>query len=319
VIGEALVDLVPRGQAGDYRAHAGGSPFNVAVGLARLGNRTALMARLADNGFGRILREAAVAEGIDLGAAAHATELTTLAAVSVDEAAHATYDFYLEGTADWQWTVAELDRLPADTEILHFGSIASWTTPGSELIDQVAAEARASGRVLVSYDPNVRPPVLGGEARGRELVERGVRHAHVVKASREDLEWLYPSHSVEEVGPRWNELGAALVVVTDGADGATAYRDGAHPLRRPGRAITVVDTIGAGDSFTAGLLSGLVRRDVHIPERVAAIPDAALVDVIDEAVLVSSMTCERVGADPPRAAGPGVGPRPLTEDDFVHP
>jgi fructokinase len=319
VIGEALVDLVPRGQAGDYRAHAGGSPFNVAVGLARLGDRTALMARLADNGFGRILRDAAAAEGIDLSAAAHATELTTLAAVSVDEAAHATYDFYLEGTADWQWTVAELDGLPADTEILHFGSIASWTEPGSELIDQVAAEARGSGRVLVSYDPNVRPAVLGGQARGRELVERGVRHAHVVKASREDLEWLYPSHSADEIGPRWNELGAALVVVTDGADGATAYRDGARPLRRPGRAITVVDTIGAGDSFTAGLLSGLARRDLHVPDRMAAIPDAALVDVIDEAVLVSSMTCERAGADPPRAASPGVGPRPLTVDDFMRP
>jgi fructokinase len=275
------------------------------------------MARLADHGFGRILRDAAVAEGIDLSAAARATELATLAAVSVDEAAHATYDFYLEGTADWQWTVTELDGLPAETEILHFGSIASWTEPGGGLIDQVAGEARASGRVLVSYDPNVRPAVLGENARGRELVERSVRHAHVVKASREDLEWLYPSQSVDEVGPRWNELGAALVVVTDGADGATAYREGARPLRRPGRPITLVDTIGAGDAFTAGLLSGLVRRDLHVPERVAAIPDAALVDVIDESVLVSSMTCERVGADPPRAASPGVGPRPLTVDDFV--
>jgi fructokinase len=319
VIGEALVDLVPRGQAGDYRAHAGGSPFNVAVGLARLGNRTALMARLADNGFGRILREAAVAEDIDLSAAARATELTTLAAVSVDTAAHATYDFYLEGTADWQWTAAELDRLPADTEILHFGSIASWTAPGSEPIDKVAAEASASESVLVSYDPNVRPAVLGEKARGRERVERSVRHAHVVKASREDLEWLYPSRTVDDVGPRWNALGAALVVVTDGADGATAYREGAHPLTRPGRAITVVDTIGAGDAFTAGLLSGLVRRDLHSPERVADIADAALVDVIDEAVLVSSMTCERAGADPPRAASPGVGARPLTVDDFVRP
>jgi fructokinase len=319
VIGEALVDLVPRGEAGDYRAHAGGSPFNVAVGLARLGDRTALMARLGDNGFGRVLRDAAVAEGIDLSASARAAELTTLAAVSVDGAAHATYDFYLEGTADWQWTAAELDRLPTDTEIVHFGSIASWTTPGSEPIDRVAAEARAAGRVLVSYDPNVRPAVLGEQARGMELVERSVRHAHVVKASREDLEWLYPSQSVDEVGPRWNELGAALVVVTDGADGATAYREGAPPLRRPGRAITVVDTIGAGDAFTSGLLSGLVRRDLHIPQHVAAIPDAALADVIDEAVLVSSMTCERAGADPPRAASPGAGARRLTEDDFVRP
>jgi fructokinase len=319
VIGEALVDLVPQGQARDYRAHAGGSPFNVAVGLARLGNRTALMARLADNSFGRLLRDAAAAEGIDLSAAPHATEPTTLAVVSVDDAAYATYDFYIEGTADWEWTAAELAGLPADTEILQFGSIASWMAPGSELIDQVVAGVHATGRVLVSYDPNVRPAVFGDRARGREIVERSVRNAHVVKASREDLEWLYPSDSVDAAAPRWNELGAALVVVTDGADGAIAYRRGAPPLRRPGRAITLADTIGAGDSFTAGLLSGLLRRDLDNPERVSAVPDAALVDVIDEAVLVSSMTCERVGADPPRAASPGVGPRPLTVDDFVGP
>jgi fructokinase len=317
VIGEALVDLVPSGLPGEYRARAGGSPFNVAVGLARLGSRTALMARLADDAFGRMLRERAAAEGIDLGAAPRATQPTTLAVVSVDHAARGTYDFYLEGTADWQWTVAELGRRRPDTEVLHFGSIASWTPPGSELIDEFAGALRATGDVLVSYDPNVRPPVLGALGRARELVERGVRRAHVVKASRDDVEWLYPSCAVDEVGPRWLELGAGLVVITGGPDGATAYRDGAAPLRRPGRAVQVVDTIGAGDSFTAGLLSGLVRRDLHAPVRTAEISDAALADVIDEAVLVSSVTCERAGADPPRAATPGAGLRRLTVEDLL--
>jgi fructokinase len=319
VIGEALIDLVPGGTPGEYRAHAGGSPFNVAVALARLGNRTALMARLTDNGFGPILRDAAAAEGIDLSAAAHATEPATLAVVSVDAAAQATYEFYLEGTADWQWTAAELGRLPAETEVVHFGSIASWTAPGSERIDQLVRGARSTGRALVSYDPNVRPPVFGDRARGRQIVERSVRDAHVVKASREDLEWLYPSRSLDEVGADWNELGPALVVVTDGPDGAIAYRVGAPPLRRPGRAVALVDTIGAGDAFTAGLLSGLVRRHLHRPERMAAVSDAALVDVLDEAVLVSSVTCERAGADPPRLATRAIGPRPLTVDDFAGP
>lgn len=316
MIGEALIDLVPRGHPGEYRASAGGSPFNVAVALARLGNRTALMARLGDTGFGRILRDAAAIEGVDLGAAARASEPTTLAVVSVDSSAQATYEFYLEGTADWQWSAAELRRVPADTEVLHFGSIASWTPPGSKRIDQVAREARRTG-VLVSYDPNVRPSVLGAPARGRQLVERSVRRAHLVKASREDMEWLYPSRSVDEVGPSWNRLGAALVVVTDGANGAIAYREGARPLRRPGRSVVVADTIGAGDAFSAGLLSGLVRRNLHAPERVAAMSDAALVDVIDEAVLVSSVTCEHIGADPPRLVGSGAGARPLTTDDLV--
>jgi fructokinase len=317
VIGEALIDLVPRGASGDYRAHAGGSPFNVAVALARLRNRTALMARIADHGFGQLLRETATAEGVDLSAAPRAPEPTTLAVVSIDRPGQATYDFYLQGTADWQWSIAELRSRPADTAILHFGSIASWTPPGSKRIDELVNETRARSGVLVSYDPNIRPAALGEPARGRQLVERSVRRAHVVKASREDLDWLYPSRSVDDVARRWNDLGAALVVLTNGPDGAVAYRKGVDPLPRPGRKIRLVDTIGAGDAFTAGLLSGLVRRELHAPERLAAISDTGLIDTVDEAVLVSSLTCERAGADPPRAAASVTGPRPLTADDFI--
>jgi fructokinase len=106
------------------------------------------------------------------------------------------------------------------------------------------------------------------------------------------------------------------VVVTDGADGAVAYRGGARALERPGRRVKVVDTIGAGDSFTAALLAGLVRRDLHMPDRIAAGSDAELAEVLDEAVLISSMTCERAGADPPRLARTDAGPRPLTPEDF---
>jgi len=317
VLGEALIDLVPRGRAGEYQAHPGGSPFNVAVGLARLGNRTALMARLGASAFGRLLHDAAEAEGIDLSAAPNAAEPATLAVVSVNEPASVSYDFYLDGTADWQWTRTEIREIPDDTEVMHFGSIASWTPPGSKLIDSVVQELHASGEVLVSYDPNIRSAVLGAPGRGRQYVERGVHRAHVVKASREDLEWLYPSRSVEEVAGRWNAAGAPLVVITDGANGAIAYREGSVPLHRPGRAVHVVDTIGAGDAFTAGLLNGLVRRHLHAPASVATISDAALTDVLDEAVLVSALTCERAGADPPRAAALGDGLRPLTVDDFV--
>ena len=319
VIGEALVDLVPSGPPGEYKAHPGGSPFNVAIASARLGNRTALMVRLAERGFGPLLRAAAAAEGIDLSAAARAAEPTTLAVVSMHGPGHASYEFYLQGTADWQWTIAELRKRPRDTGVLHFGSIASWTPPGSKRIDQLILETRARNDVLISYDPNIRPAVLGAPERARPLVERSVRHAHVVKASSEDLEWLYPSRSVADVAAHWSELGAALVVITYGADGAQAYHGGAQPLLRRGRPVTVADTIGAGDAFTAGLLSGLIRRRLHTPQRVATISDAALADVVDEAVLVSSVTCERVGADPPRLAGTTDGRTPLTAEDFMSP
>jgi fructokinase len=300
VIGEALVDLVPDGTPAVYRAHPGGSPFNVAVGLARLQNPTSLMARLGDHGFGRTLRDAAAAEGIDLGAAPDAPEPATLAVVSLDDEGHATYEFYLEGTADWQWSATELSRLRTDAEVLHFGSIAAWTAPGSERIDALVRDVRAARHVLVSYDPNIRPSVIGERAPARKLVERSVGCAHVVKASREDLEWLYPGRPVEESAAQWSAAGPALVVVTDGARGAAAYRDGREPLHQRGRAVSLVDTIGAGDAFTAAMLNGLLRRGMHAPASVAELSDAALGDVLEEAVLISSVTCERAGADPPR-------------------
>jgi fructokinase len=300
VIGETVVDLVPDGATGGYREKPGGSPFNVAVGLARLGNRTALMARFADDRYGRLLSSTAAAEGIDLRTAARASESATVATASVDAAGQVTYEFDMDGTADWQWTAAELRELSPGTQLLHFGSIASWTPPGAARIADLVGELRADGGVLISYDPNVRPAVFGGRDSGIERVERAVRDAHVVKASREDVEWLYPEVSMENVAARWSRLGATLVVVTDGADGATAYRGARAPLRRPGRRVTVVDTIGAGDAFTAGLLTGLVRRRLHRNRRLEGIADGTLADIIDEAVLVSAITCEREGADPPR-------------------
>jgi fructokinase len=300
VIGEALVDLVPDGTTGEYRAIAGGSPFNVAVGLARLGNRTSLMARFADDRYGRVLRSIAAAEGIDLSAAPRAAERSSVATASVDDGGGATYEFDIDGTADWQWTAAELRELNPTTEVLHFGSLASWTPPGAARMADLVGELRAGGRVLISYDPNVRPAVIGAREAGARLVEQAVRRAHIIKASREDVEWLYPKLAVDDVAARWGGLGAKLVVVTDGPDGATGYRRTGEPVRRPARRVTVVDTIGAGDAFTSGLLTGLVRRRLHRDRRLDGIAGGTLADIIDEAALVAAITCQREGADPPR-------------------
>jgi fructokinase len=305
VVGEALIDLVQHGGPGDYRARPGGSPFNVAIGLARLGHRTALMARLADNAFGRMLRDHAAAEGIDLTHAPHAVEPTTMAVVSMDATGQASYDFYVEGTADWQWTAEEAARVPAGTGVLHFGSLASWTPPGSEHVHAAIDGLRRQGTALISYDPNVRPRLLGDPARARQVIERSVGVAHIVKASREDVQWAYPGTAIERVSARWLELGALLVVITDGADGAHAFHGGAGTVSRPGREVEVTDTVGAGDAFTAGLLGAVVRHGLHSPEHLAGAPSAVLAAAVDDAILVSALTCERLGADPP-----GLLPRP---------
>jgi fructokinase len=318
VIGEALIDLVPGQKPSWYEAKPGGSPFNVAIGLARLGHRTTLMARLADDSFGDLLRGHAAAENIDLGYAPVATEPTTLAVVGLDRDARASYSFYLQGTADWQWTDAETARLPRDTAVFHMGSLASWTPPGDERIHAAAAGLRRVGEVLISYDPNIRPALLDRSASTRSFVERSVSVAHIVKASREDADWLYGEATLDQVSGRWMDLGALLVVVTDGPRGAHFFRAGAAPVHRPGREVRVVDTIGAGDAFTAGLLGGLTRRGLHTPERVRRCPPALLAEAVDEAILVSALTCERVGADPPFAvADSRRDPRaPLTPADL---
>ncbi|HEX6450307.1 MAG TPA: carbohydrate kinase [Trebonia sp.] len=302
VIGEALIDLVPGDGPGRYEARPGGSPFNVAVALARLEHRVTLMARLADNPFGRLLREHATAERIDLGHAPAAAEPTTLAVVGLDREGRATYDFYLEGTADWQWSADEIARVPGDTAVFHMGSLAAWTPPGDARIYDAAVGLRRDGRTLVSYDPNVRPALLGDPGQARALVERSVGAAHLVKASREDVEWLYEGAGLQEVSRRWLGLGALLVVITDGPDGAHMFRTGSDPAHRPGLRVQVADTIGAGDAFTAALLGGLALRGLHAPEQLRRCSPDLLAETVDEAVLVSALTCERVGADPPTRA-----------------
>jgi fructokinase len=299
-IGEALIDLVPDGTPRGYEARTGGSPFNVAVGLARLGCNTALMARFADTSFGRILLSAAEAEGLDLGAAVVAREPATLGVVSLGASGETQYEFYRDGTADWQWTPAELAALPTATDVLHFGSLASYVAPGGARIHTLAREVHARGDVMVSYDPNVRPDILASPTSARAVVEDGVRHSHLVKASTEDAAWLYPGRGLDRVAETWLTCGAALVVLTDGPRGAVVYRHGAATLHRPGRTVRVADTIGAGDAFTAGLLAGLVRRGLQRPEHLAELDEPTLVAIVDEAVLVSAVTCERTGADPPR-------------------
>lgn len=294
VIGEAVVDLVDSGDHRTFAAHLSGGPLNVAVGLARLGRSTELMARFSTDTFGRRLRTRVERDGVGLSAAVDAPQPSTLAVLNLDEQAKASYDFYWDGAADWQWTPAEL-AVPAATRILHTGSLAAWLPPG----DAHVVDAMRASPALVSYDPNVRPTLLGTPQRAQPLIERAVAVAQLVKASDDDLAWLYPRDSLDTVAARWLGLGAIAVVITRGEHGAIAFRSGASPLERPGRRVDVVDTIGAGDAFTSGLLSALAGAGVHDAATLAA---ADLTAALDEAILVAALTCERAGADPPTAA-----------------
>ena len=302
VIGEAITDLVPGDQPRTFQAVPGGSPYNVAIGLARLGHRPTLMARLASTAFGRLLREHAEAEGIDLRVAPHAPEPSTLAVVSLDASAQASYDFYLNGTADWQWTAEETSRAPEGTAVLHFGSIASWTPPGDARITELADRMQRRGDVLVTYDPNVRPGLLGNHLDAQPLIERAVRLAHLTKASSDDIAWLYPGRPPADVARHWLGLGATVVVITGGPAGADAFTARGPAVHRPALDVPVIDTVGAGDSFTAGLIGSLIERGQHAPADLARCPADQLAGALDDATLVAALNCQRRGNDPPTRA-----------------
>lgn len=294
VIGEAVVDLVDTGDQQTYTAHLSGGPLNVAVGLARLGRPTELMARFSTDTFGRRLRALVERNGVGLSAAVDAPEPSTLAVLNLDDQRKATYDFYYQGSADYQWTPAEL-AVPSATRILHTGSLAAWLPPG----DAHVLDAMRASPALVSYDPNVRPTLLGTPQRARPLVEPAVAAAQLVKASEDDIAWLYPDDAISAVAARWLELGPQAVVITRGEHGAVGFRAGADPIERAGRPVRLVDTIGAGDAFTSGLLTALATAGVYDAAKLAA---TDLGPALDEAVLVAALTCERAGADPPTAA-----------------
>ncbi len=268
VAGEALIDFVDEG-GGRYRAHPGGSPANVAVGLARLGAPCSLLARVSTDALGGQLASHLAGNGVSLRDVVRAAEPTTLALASVDGAGQAAYSFYVQGTADWQWARGELPReLAPDVRALHAGSLALALAPGARAVEGLLAAERARGRVTISIDPNIRPQLAASRPEEVARVERQIRLAHVVKASEEDTGWLYPGVSTEAVARQWQRLGPDLVVITLGDRGAYALAPDGTEVRRPAPHVQVVDTVGAGDAFCAGLLDALWRAgSVRPPAR----------------------------------------------------
>lgn len=299
VIGEALLDMVQPEPGDTFVAKVGGGPLNIAVGLQRLGHPTSMMARFSTGALGSSVRAHAEHNALDLSASVSTHDPTTLAFASLDEQGHASYDFYVEGTADWGWTSDELASSPADATAVHTGSVAAALSPGAEALLDLWRRLRNEGRVVLSFDPNIRPALVGSRAAAVARTEAFVANSHLVKASDEDLRWLYPDEPLSDVVRRWARLGPELAVMTRGADGCVAETRSGLSADLAGVPVEVVDTIGAGDSFESGLLSGVADEDLLDPVALGRMSSPQLEAVLRRAVTVAAMTCGRAGADPP--------------------
>ncbi len=206
--------------------------MNIAIGLARLGNRTAFFGRMSRDPLGTVLYRHLEWSGVETDYVIRAAEPSTMALVELS-GGQARYESLVSGTADFQWSAEEIALLPAGAPGVLFGSLTSWQPPGDEVVNRRMAALRAAGAALISYDPNARPTLQGDAASARAKVARSAPLAHVIKASSDDIDYLYDGQEVGSVAEGWLGEGAALVVITSGSAWATAWVSGQAPVKRP--------------------------------------------------------------------------------------
>jgi fructokinase len=310
VIGEALIDLIEsKAESGSYQAVVGGANANVAIALARAGTPQQLLARISSDSFGQKIRSRLESNGVGLDYAIDAPEATSLAIASIGPSGGAKYSFYVEGTADWNFTREELPTAAKLSEIgakaLQFGCLTMALGPGNIVIESWAKEFYQDGSLTLSHDINVRPALGFDAAVERKRVERINSISHIVKASDDDINWLYrlaPGSSVDDIVWGWIGQSEQIVFVTRGPDGVSIYRKNSVRIDFPSRAVMVQDTVGSGDTFCAHMLSGLLAIDalgVAPDQKLAAVSNDELVVITRMAAIAASITCERVGAEPP--------------------
>jgi len=300
VCGEALFDVFAAGEragAVDLSACQGGSPFNLATGVARLGGTASFFGGLSRDLFGLRLHAALAAEGVDLAAAPRPDAPTALVMVGVDDRGVPVYTFYGSGTAERAVSLADLARVSVDAQAIHVGSYCMVVEPVASTLRALVERQR--GRSLIVYDPNVRLTIAPDVEAWRESVRWMQHRSDVLKVSEEDIHALYPGMRVDRFIDESLEAGVALVVVTWGERGVVAVTRSQLAVEVPAVPVAVVDTVGAGDTFQAGLLAWLQRAGKLTRHAVEGLVQDELVEALRFAARAAAITCSRRGADLP--------------------
>jgi fructokinase len=310
VIGEALIDLIEdKSTAGRYRAVVGGANANVAIALARAGAKQQLLARISSDAFGQKIRQRLVDNKVGLDYAIAAKEPTSVAIASIGSSGGASYSFYVENTADWGWTNNELPTQQTMNAIgataLQFGCLTMAMPPGNAVVEAWAKDFFEKDLLTLSHDVNVRPALGFDRDSERVRVERVNSFSHLIKASDDDINWLYgfePGSNVDEVAWDWIGESEKIVFVTRGGEGASIYRKNKTKLDVQSRKVKVQDSVGAGDTFCANTLAQLQQIGAlgsGAFERLAGLTDKQLIDIAKISSVAASMACEKTGAEPP--------------------
>ncbi len=290
VCGEVLIDLIPDG-SGERVPHVGGGPANTAKSLARLGHDVYFIDGISSDEYGQMSREELLADEVKLDLALNSHKPTCLAIVSLSAKGGASYEFEIEGTATFDFSDSWLpDPSRYKPSVLHIGTLVTVIQPGADVLYDWAMQVAEFAPIV--FDPNVRSAVMNDRDKYLAAVERWVAISSVVKVSDDDLAWLYPSQQYADVARRWIYDGAALVVVTRGADGLVGFTADSS-VEVPGVKVDVADTVGAGDTVGAIIVEAMIEKGI------LNLTGDTLKAVLSRAAVAAGITCSRKGAQPP--------------------
>lgn len=299
VIGEALIDVVhtPDGLTQNI---VGGSPANTAVALSRLGIKTFMKARTSTDEFGTSIRKYLENEKVDLSLGVVATEPSTVIKAFIQNDKSAKYEANLIGASDFAWTKAELDLKNKDFSFIHLGSLTSYVEPGASEVEDWFTQLRNKTDVLLSFDPNIRHPLDGQKAKDvRERAKRLCSISHIVKASDEDFAWICENDDYQKFAKELTNSGTEIVIITRGNKGAWVLTKNKSEFEIPANDVAVIDTIGAGDTFSAAFLAQLIEKNTTLLNLSKTLEKTELEVILRNCAHASGITCSRQGANPP--------------------
>ena len=286
VCGEVLIDILPTGPV------VGGGPANTAKALARLGYDVDFIDGISTDAFGVSARKELSQDGVGLDLTLTSDKPTCTATVTLDSKGSASYEFLIAGTATFDFDSSWLpDPSRLKPSVLHIGTLVTVIQPGADVLYGWAVQVGEFAPIV--FDPNIRPSVLGDREQYVQSVEKWVSISSVVKVSDDDIKWLYPDQSLDEVAHRWIAGGVSCVVITRGAHGLIGFTE--HGMEEvDGAKVAVIDTVGAGDTVGAIVVEGIIKYSVH------GLEGHVLNEVLHKAAIAAGITCSRAGAQPPR-------------------